>query len=62
LKRGVKGRRMRGNGGMREERGSLGRGKGGKREEGDKSPAWSSQDLGSTVQHSSEWLLGPYCK
>ena len=35
--------------GRREGRGSLGRGKkGGKGNGGDKSPAWSSQDLGST--------------
>ena len=34
----------------REGKGSLGRGKkGGKENGGDKSPAWSSQDLGSTA-------------
>jgi len=34
---------------MQEGRGSLGRGKGWEERCGDKSPAWSSQDLGSTV-------------
>ena len=34
---------------MWDGRGSLGRGKGGKGKGGDKSPAWSSQDLGSTL-------------
>jgi len=33
----------------RGSRGSLGSGKGGKGKGGDKSPAWSSQDLGSTL-------------
>ena len=46
--RGWEGRRSGGRKGKAGGKGGLGRGKiGGKR--GDKSPAWSSQDLGSTV-------------